>query len=384
MRSSAVPSWVLCLLTGLFLCISACNREAPPPPPKKPLATVTGERVVFSDPKAIPSLLSLVQVRLEAERKARIPGRMAWDEELTVRVRSPLVGKVDEILVQPGSKVSKGQTLATLYSPDFGMAQAELRRAEAEYARKHKSLERVRELFAHGVVARKELDEAEADYDEAHSELERTQAKLKLYGAENRGVDERFALKSPLSGVVVAKNINPGQEIQSDGNGGPLFIISDPASLWVLLDASESDLHGIDLGESFTLYTKLYPEQKFTGVVEHIADYVDPDTRTVKIRGQVANPQHKLKADMFVNAEVDLPPARHPLIPPKAVVTAGGDNFVFVGESESVFARRKVEAGAEERGLRPILSGLKPGEKVVVDGAIYLQQLIQSARQNRD
>ena len=306
---------------------------------------------------------------------------MAWNEERTVRMRSPFAGKVAEILVQPGSKVSKGQTLATLYAPDLGSAQADLRRAEAEFARKTKSLDRVRELHAHGVVARKELDEAEADFAVARSELERTQTRLRLYGVVGDGVDERFALKSPLSGVVVLRNINPGQEVQTDAGGAPLFVVTDPASLWVLLDASESDLYGIDLGETFSLSTKLYPGQSFTGTVEHIADNVDVDTRTVKIRGHVPNPQHKLKAEMFVTAEVELPPARHPFVPPTAVVMAGGESYVFVGESDSTFIRRKVQAGAEERGMTPVLSGLAPGEKVVVDGAIYLQQLIQSARQ---
>jgi len=380
MRSYPVPCVALCLLTGLFLCLTGCNKEAPAKA-KKPLAKVEGERISFADQKTMPALLNMVQVQFEAERKARVPGRMVWDEERTVRVRSPFAGKVAEILVQPGSKVSKGQTLATLYAPDFGAAQADLRRAEAEFARKRKSLERVRELNAHGVAARKELDEAEADFEEAHSELDRNQARLRLYGAEGHGVDERFALKSPLSGVVVLRSINPGQEIQLDGSSVPLFVITDPASLWVMLDASESDLYGIDLGEKFSLSTKLYPGQGFTGTVDHIADNVDVDTRTVKIRGRVANPQLKLKAEMFVNAEVDLPPARHPLVPPKAVVMAEGQSYVFVGESPSVFLRRKIQAGVEERGMTPVLAGLAPGDKVVVDGALYLQQLIQSARQ---
>ncbi|MEI7866872.1 MAG: efflux RND transporter periplasmic adaptor subunit [Candidatus Methylumidiphilus sp.] len=377
-RNHFLPRAALFILTGLFL--AACAKEIPQPV-KKPLARVEGERVEFADPKTMPALLSLVQVQSETERKARISGRMAWDEERTVRVRSPFAGKVAEIFVQPGTKVSRGQTLATVFAPDFGAAQADLRRDEAEFTRKRKSLERVRELHDHGVVPHKELDEAEADFDEARSEFERAQTRLKMYGTVGGGVDERFALKSPLGGVVVLKNINPGQEIQADANGAPLFVITDPSSLWVLLDASENDLAGIDPGESFTLSTKLYPGQSFAGVVEHIADNVDVDTRTVKIRGRVSNQQHKLKADMFVSAEVELPPVRHPLVPPKALVMAGSESYVFVGESDAVFIRRKVQAGLEERGMVPVVSGLAPGEKVVVDGAIYLQQLIQSSRQ---
>ncbi len=376
-----IPSFLrlpLLLWIGIFLV--ACAKEEPPLA-KKPLARVEGERIEFTDPKTIPGLLTLVQAQSLTERKARIPGRIAWDEERTVRVRSPFGGKVAEIHVQPGTKVNRGQSLATVLAPEFGAAQADLHRDEAEFARKRKNLERVRELYEHGVVPHKDLDEAEADYDEASSDLERAQGRLKLYGVvAGKGVNERFALKSPLSGVVVLKNINPGQEIQADANGAPLFVITDPLTLWVILDASESDLEGIDPGEAFVLTTKL-PGQSFKGVVEHIADNVDPESRTVKIRGRVANPQQKLKADMFVTAEIDLPPLHHPLVPPKAVVMAGGESYVFVGESENVFIRRKVQAGLEERGMVPVLSGLKPGEKVVFEGAIYLQQLIQTARQ---
>jgi cobalt-zinc-cadmium efflux system membrane fusion protein len=84
---------------------------------------------------------------------------------------------------------------------------------------------------------------------------------------------------------------------------------------------------------------------------------------------------------MFVNAEVELPPARHPLVPPKAVVMVSGESYLFIGEAAGVFSRRKVKAGAEDRGLTPVLAGLSSGEQVVVDGAIYLQQLVQAARQ---
>jgi cobalt-zinc-cadmium efflux system membrane fusion protein len=343
---------------------------------------VEGERILFPNPQETSSLLSLIPAQAGAERVARIPGRLVWDEERTVRVRSPFAGKAAEILAQLGAKVSKGQTLALLYAPDFGAAQADLSRDQAEFSRKQKALTRSRELHEHGVAARKELEEAEADFEQARSELERARARLKLYGATGQGVDERFALKSPLSGVVVEKNINPGQEVLTEGGAQPLFVVTDPATLWVMLEANEADLNGIDLGEPIKLMARQYPDQIFSGVIDHIADTVDPETRTVKIRGCIPNPERKLKAEMFVTAEVGLPPETHPLIPNKALVMAGAESYVFVGDpaQAGAFARRKVQIGPEDHGMTPVLSGLAAGEKVVAEGAVYLQQLLQTAR----
>lgn len=368
---------------GIALCAAflaaACDRETVAPA-QKSRPRVEGERIAFPDTQETAGVLSLAQAQAGAERKARIPGRMAWDEERTVRVRSPFAGRAAEILAQLGDTVKRGQTLAMLYAPDFGAAQADLNRDEAEFARKRKTLTRVRELLAHGVAARKELDEAEADFEEARSELERAKARLKLYGAEGQSVDERFALKSPLDGVVVEKNINPGQEILADGGGDPLFVVTDPKSLWVMIEANETDLPGIELGEPIELIARQYPDRRFPGTIDHIADRVDPETRTVRIRGRIPNPQRMLKAEMFVFAEIELPPETHPLIPAKSLVMAGGDYYVFVGETPNVFVRRKVRPGPEIQGMTPILSGLSAGEKVALEGAVYLQQILQSAR----
>ena len=157
---------------------------------------------------------------------------MSWNEDRTVRIFTPFAGRVSSILVQPGDNVKQGQTLAVIASPDFGQAQAETRRAQGEFALAKQNLARMRDLHEHGVAAAKDLNAAEADFARAESECKRTEARLKLYGGGSE-IDQTYALKSPLAGVVVEKNINPGQELRPDqmtSNAPALFVITNPAS----------------------------------------------------------------------------------------------------------------------------------------------------------
>lgn len=119
------------------------------------------------------------------------------------------------IAAQPGDRVKAGQALAYLASPDFGQAQADAGKAQADIALAEKNLARIRELHDNGVAPRKDLSQAEAEHARARSELARAQGRVRLYGG-GTGIDQTLALKSPIAGTVVERNLNPGQELRSD------------------------------------------------------------------------------------------------------------------------------------------------------------------------
>ena len=197
-----------------------------------------------------------------------------------------------KIFVKPGDVVKPGQILARLASPDFGQAQADARKAASDFALAEKNLARVRELVAAGVAPQKDLKAAEAEHARAQAELARASGRVRLYGSAAEAVDQSFALKSPIAGTVVERNINPGQELRSDlmlANGPPMFVITDPSRLWVLLDATERDLPFLKPGETVALHSDAYPDEAFSAVIEMVADFVDPQTRTIKVRGSLAN-----------------------------------------------------------------------------------------------
>lgn len=359
-------------LALLAACQKAEERKDEPGP------KVEGEKVVFAaTQKPLPGIV-LEPVRTGVERKLRLPGRLVWNEDRTARIYSPFAGRVERILVQPGTRVSAGQALAELASPDFGSAQAEYRKASADLSLARQNAERQRELHAHGVAAARELQQAEADFARAESEAARAGERIKLYGG-SQNVDQRLMLKSPIAGVVVEKAINPGQEVRPDAVA-PLFVVTDPSELWVQLEAAEGDLAGLKPGVGVELVSAQYPGERFAAEVVQVADFVDPATRTVKVRGKVANPERRLKGEMYVSGEISFKGEGGLFVPAKAVYLSGAGHFVFVAGNERSFERREVSVGAESQGMLAVLAGLKEGEQVVSEGNLYLQQILRSQR----
>jgi membrane fusion protein, heavy metal efflux system len=313
----------------------------------------------------------------------RLNGRMAWNEERTVRVYTPFGGRVERILVQPGEPVQKGQPLAVVSSPEFGQVQSEAQRAAADHALAAKNAERLRELEQNGVIARKELLAAEAELQRATAERDRTRARLALYAAKGNLVDQTYTLSSPIAGVVVERNINPGQELRPDqsGNGTPpLFLVTDPRSLWAVLDASEKDLGILTLGKTISVNSPAYRDQTFPARITAVSDFIDPATRTIKVRATLDNSHRKLKGEMFITAAVESEGASEIQVPEKAVFFQGGSHFIFVDEGNGRYARQPVDVGDTYQGIVEITGGVKDGQRVVTEGTLMLQQVLQPRR----
>jgi membrane fusion protein, heavy metal efflux system len=335
-------------------------------------------RVVF--PGGSPQVASFATeaVRQSGPVQLRLTGRLVWDENRTVRLYPPFAGRVLQILVKTGEHVSRGQALAKLASPDFGQAQADARRAQSDFALAEKNLNRLRELHAAGVSSRKDLATAEADFARADAELARAMGKIKLYGASNDSVDQNFSLASPINGVVVERNINPGQELRPDlqlSNMPAMFVITDPSRLWVQLDAAESQLASLRPGKKVQLRTAAWPDQTFAATLENISDFIDSATRTVKVRGSVENRERKLKGEMFVTAELQESPGADLQISEKALLLIGDSYYVFVEEKPGRYSRQEVRVDAVRDGVASVSSGVKLGQKVVIEGNLFLHRL---------
>ncbi|MEO8383866.1 MAG: efflux RND transporter periplasmic adaptor subunit [Betaproteobacteria bacterium] len=360
----------------LLCCLQGCEKPRDAVADNAP--NITGTTIAFAADS--PQLKNIQTAKVEGprERELQLPGRLTWDEDRTVRVFTPFAGRVTRILASVGQRVDAGQALAELTSPDFGQAQADARKAEADLAAKTSQLNRVKELVAAGVAAGKDLQQAEADRHSADAEFRRASARVALFGGSNN-VDQRFVLKSPLAGVVVEKTINPGQELRPDQPGAPLFVVTDPTKLWVQLDAGESDLKNLKIGAMIVVTTSQYPDDTFAGELRQVADFIDPVARTLKLRGSVPNADRRLKAEMFVSARMRMAKGENPTVIDKAVFLDGLRMFVFVKTAAGGFTRRAVRVGPSLGDTRPVLAGLTEGEEVVTSGALYLQQMLVEA-----
>jgi cobalt-zinc-cadmium efflux system membrane fusion protein len=367
-------------LLALVLVLAGCSKEAAQtavPEPK-----VEGETIAFPVPDQAPRLATTV-IAYEPAPNVNLNGRLVWDEDHTVRVFSPFAGRVSRILVQPGARVRKGETLAVLGSPEFGQAQTEARRAETDVKLAESNLQRQKELESHGVAPRKDLQVAEAEHARARAELERARGRVRLYGGSMASIDHAFSISSPIEGIVVEKNINPGQELRPDqmtSNAPPLFVVTDPSHLWALLDASEKDLAAVEIGKTVTIRSPTYADADFAAKIVSISDFLDPATRTLKVRATLDNSHRRLKAEMFVTGEFQTRQGLRMQVPAKATFFQAGQHYVFTEDGPARYTRREVRVGDEHEGRVTILSGLQDGQRVVVEDVLMLQQMLQPRR----
>lgn len=370
-------------LLGALVMLAGCRKATPEQavvPPK-----VVGDQVQFPANSPQLSAIGVDPVQPRHSTVTSFTGRLVWDENVTVRVFSPVAGRVKETPISLGQNIAVGDLLARIDSPDFGQTQADVRKATADLTFADRSLTRLRDLLAHGAAPRKDVENAEDAYNNAVSEKERALARLALYGGTADVVDGLYALKAPLGGVVVERNINPGQEVRPDqmlANApqlfAPLFIISDPKRLWVWLDVTELDMAGLKPNQEIRIYTKAYPDRSFPGRLEIIGDSLDPTTRAVKARGALANPDKLLKAEMYVTVEVVSPATGGVDISANAIFPIENQYYVFVENSPGQYERRAVKVGPESEGKFAVLEGLQAGQRVVTKGCLLLQQILES------
>jgi cobalt-zinc-cadmium efflux system membrane fusion protein len=371
------PPQTLAGLALLAALLGGCNEPAQKTAAPQP--RIEGQAVIF--PPGSPQIAALVSQKAEPRREAvlRFNGRLVWDEDRTVRVFSPLGGRVRSIAVQLGQAVRARQALAVIEAPELGTAQSEARKAEQDDALAQKSLARIAELAEAGVAPLKDLQAAQAEAARAAGERSRTEERLRLYGKVAGAVDQRYTLAAPIAGVVVERNLNPGQELRPDAQGEKgLFVVSDPTHLWFVLDVAEADIGSVRSGAEVQIGATMLGDAVLTGRITNIADFVDPQTRTVKVRGTLDNSERRVKAETFVTALLRVPSARGVVVPTNAVYLRGEQHFAFVETGEGRYERRKVRLGPTSNGHQVVVEGVAADEKVVTDGSLLLERLLAS------
>lgn len=373
---------LLTLTASALALLSACNQAAPPAQ-QMPEPILQGKQLQF--PAGHPQL-ALLGVTAAAPGKAivvELPAKLVWNEEHTQRIYPAFAGRVMAIKADVGQAVKSGSLLAQLASPDFGGAQADTAKAQADARLAQKSLQRQRELFEAGIVARKDLEQAEADAARSTAESQRAEARTRMYGGGSGNVNQQLGLLSSISGTVVERNLNPGQEVRPDqsGPGVPaLFVVTDPSSLWVQIDARETEIGTLQPGAAFELVIPTLPGRKFEGRVTAAADFIDPSTRTIKVRGLVANPERILKAEMLATARIERIIGQGVVIPSQAIALQGSQHTVLVQVQPGVFEMREVTLSYQGPHETVVSRGLEAGEQVVSENMLLLAREFRNAQ----
>ncbi len=327
----------------------------------------------------------LAALKIQAAEELPVPlaeplnGRVAYDESRTARVSSPIAGRIVSLRLQPGDPVTAGETLLALDSPDLAQAVADLRKAKSDETLKRLAFERARKLLAGEVLPRKDYESAAADLEQARAETQRAQQRLRNL-VPSGGVREDYVLRSPIGGVVSERKANPGMEVRPD-LPDPLFVVTDPTRLWVMIDLPERNLSKVQPGHAVSVEVDAWPGERFAGTIEKVGETVDPATRRIQVRCSVPNPARKLKPEMYARVTLLADGNQRALrVPNGALFTEGLYSFLFVEKGAGVFEKRRVSLRLQDRDYSYVASGLEPGERVVASGALLLNSELAAGR----
>jgi membrane fusion protein, heavy metal efflux system len=302
------------------------------------------------------------------------PAIVESDPAVTAAVLAPLTGRVEELPVELGRRVMRGQVVAVLDSPDLAQAHDDNAKAIDALALTSKNLQRQEQQLKIGVISDRDLDQARSDYTQAQAEATRTQARLVALGAgtgpDADGHPGRLTVRAPVSGSVTSLNVARGNMLNDATQ--PLMTIADLSTVWVTALVAEKDLDGVRAGQAAEVELSAYPGKVLHGRVTSVADVIEPDSRRDKVRIALANADYALRPNMFATVTLLGPSAAQVIVPTSALLMNNDRTSVFVATAPWTFKRRVVDVRLGEGTTAVILNGVTAGEQVVVTGGILL------------
>jgi cobalt-zinc-cadmium efflux system membrane fusion protein len=313
-----------------------------------------------------PASADSVSVRLT------LPGVVESDPARTALVLPQLGGRVVDLKVRLGDRVSKGQVLAVLDSADLAQAYDDYDKATDAFKLTQKNLGRQQEQSKIGVASDRDLDQAKNDNTQAEAEYTRTRARLEILNAspDSRGPLRRLTVQAPVSGSITTLSVTPGSTINDPTQ--PLMTIADLSTVWVTAMVPEKDVGGVVKGQDADVSLLAYPDRPLHGKVLFVADVIEPDSRRNKIRIAFANTDYALKPNMFATVTLIGTSQSQVVLPSSSLLMNNDRTSVFVATAPWTFERRTVEPQLEDGASVAIRSGVSPGEQVVVKGGILL------------
>ena len=362
--------FVACL--GLAACSGASGTAAPVP--EAPAQVVAGQ----NEGEVRLSASSLAYVRVEAvnlepeHAVIRAPARVAFRDGAVSKVGAPIPGRVMKLHVEAGARVKIGDPLVTIASPEASGFHMDLARARIELTAAKDNYERQSQMVAKGVGREYEKVIAKHQVEEVQAQLRHAQKAVSLLGKSSGGT---VVVTAQIEGTVLRRYATPGAQVTP--NDEPLVEIGNPKDLWVVAEVFQDDLQFITAGSKVTLeFASL--KQGIPGHVEALGVLVDTGLRRAPVYVKIDDENVHLTPGMFARANIQAPAEEGVTVPKGAVlIKDGSSTVVYVEQGDSVFARRDVLLGYTFGEYVQILSGLKPGERVVVDGALLLDAAAQ-------
>jgi cobalt-zinc-cadmium efflux system membrane fusion protein len=292
----------------------------------------------------------------------KLSGKVTYNEDKVVKVYPLVGGNVEDLKVELGDYVQKGQILAVIRSSEIANFENQLITAQSNLIVAQKNLSVAEDMFESGLNSERDLVMARKELQNSESELTRIQEVLHIYGVGKKSL---YTVKAPISGFIIEKNVTENMQFRSD-NTDNLFTISNVDEVWTVANVFESDINKVKLGYEAEITTISYPDQVFKGKVDKIFNALDPQSRVMKIRIRMQNKDFKLKPEMFANVTIRYNEDKQMLeIPADDVIFDKNKYFVMLYKSKCDIETREVKPYKIVAGRAYIDSGLQAGENVL-------------------
>jgi cobalt-zinc-cadmium efflux system membrane fusion protein len=342
--------------------------------------------------RATPQQMKTLTVEVVATHdfvsEERTEGKIAVNGDRSTPLFSPYSGRVTRVIAGLGDVVRQGAPLAIVEATEFVQAQNDLNTAVAQV-----KLAQITETRKHGLYDAKggslqDWQQAQTDLVAAETALDSVRNRLRILGRTDAQIAELESSKqmnpvatltAPIAGVVVDRQVGPGQFLQS-GSATPVFTIADPSSVWLLANVRESDVGLVHPGQAVEVRVPAYPSRVFSARVTYVAAIIDANTHRLPVRAEIDNRDGALKPEMFASFRILTSGATlSPAVPDMAVVYEGDTAHVWVVAGDGLLSLRTIRAGRNNDGLVEVLDGLKPGEKIVTKGGLFIDQVATPA-----
>ena len=316
-------------------------------------------------------------------------GSIDYDEDLCVQVFPPYQGKIITACSKLGDEVQKGQPLYTIDSPDLVQAESSLIGAAATFALTSKELARAKDLFGANGVSEREIEQATSDQQTAEGALKAARDAVRLFGkteaeidqiAATRKIDPALVVLSPLTGRVTARNAQPGLLVQP-GNAPAPYSVADLSTKWMVANVTETDSPLFRAGQPVQARVMAHAGRVFEGKISRLGAAVDPNTHRVMVRCEIADPKDELRPGMLASFVIRVQePVESAAIPMNGVVREGdGTMSAWVTTDRRRFFQRNIKIDLQRDGQYQVLEGLKRGQLVVADGAVFLSSMLHAS-----
>jgi cobalt-zinc-cadmium efflux system membrane fusion protein len=356
--------------------LAGCHRheETPQSPDTTGMSAST---LHLSDPEALAEIHVVRPQPGPLYDEAMLAGRIDFDPDLVSRVFTPVNGIVAHVHVNPGDRVRKGTILADIASGDFAGVVSDYQKAAAALRMAEKNMARSRELSEAKILSQRELQQALSDSAAARAECVRALHVLELLNPGSSPGGAVFPLRAPIDGVVLDRTAQIGSQVKND-NSQVLFTVGRTREVWVYMDVYQDQFQHISAGDSVAVSVDGVRDTSFAARIEFVSSSMDPVTMTGKARCRLDNEAGVFRPNMYCSARVFHLHGTAMFLPASAAFYDGdGKTYVFVKRAADRFEKREVHVGRILRDRVVFLAGLSPGEEVVANRGIFLNEELQ-------